>query len=857
MQRRNFIKNSAKLALGLGIGMSLGFSTVKNWYDNVHGSLVAGDLAAIKKKLDDDFRKLLEWLRDNGWTGYLKSVLDINLDEGIDDINTRKEQLIKKLDPARLAKLCSDEQAGFDDFAGERLIQPGFPAYSLLFHALASPRVRPRDVKKYPDLKHIDLLENYIYALSKWEDQMAIYGIKQEEELVAAVFAYEYRPAFKTPHHSYADIVYSRTGIARVGDQPLNYDKINRCFVNLPAKADKEKNIAVTPARYGLFLARKVSNKDLSLLSTGLYKGGDSKDDRNDASKTFLLPIRKLFNDDELVKGELKFTEFHKSEKLQKFVQIKGVEILHGLQPTARFSAQLIEPAPDINSGSTFLVVPKAEALIRPAMEQQRTLFFKVPHKEKTEYDNRFFTALATQKVEDVELLDGSDPLYPDSLGRIYARYPSPRNQPMFVNITNEADTTKETFHPIDKKKDADFENKINAGGYYAPLFEDSLCDGRVEADLDVLTLDSSVVVSKHCLPAFSIVTAPDFFPLVDPLDLAGFDVAPGTSSESNFYEGGVASLATARIVPNPKMITPAKYNPTDTYLAVLSASVNSNSISGKKPDWYKDPKRERGYEPTGFLPDVASSVFAPGWDVTYCSLDNIHDIYIGTEGLGSPFIEDMKFCSALNGMWPATSPDAARTYQGGLESKYRNPTAVPLLDEEIGICGDGPAGKLNNSTGWDGEQGPYLQPAEKPNKWKINFTDIGRADAVTNALNGTIDMSKLRKLTCIELINRMECLRKCIEVLPPINFNNDVYKQKIPGYTYWWLLSAEKVNWGKENAKGLNMPDTLAGDNKGWLCNKQSARVKGEGISMYLLTLRRMNMKARLIMVQTPPISN
>jgi hypothetical protein len=186
-----------------------------------------------------------------------------------------------------------------------------------------------------------------------------------------------------------------------------------------------------------------------------------------------------------------------------------------------------------------------------------------------------------------------------------------------------------------------------------------------------------------------------------------------------------------------------------------------------------------------------------------------------------------MKFCAALNGMWPATSPDAARTYQGSNEPEYRNPTAVPLLDHEIGICGDGPAGKSNESWGWDGEQGPYLEKVA--GKWKVNFTDLGRADAVNNALDGKIDMSQLRKLTSTELIKRMDCLKMCIQALPQKNFREE-YKGKITGYTYLWLLSAEKVNWGKEDANALNIPADLVGGNKDWIIKKENAKVNGEG---------------------------
>jgi hypothetical protein len=333
-------------------------------------------------------------------------------------------------------------------------------------------------------------------------------------------------------------------------------------------------------------------------------------------------------------------------------------------------------------------------------------------------------------------------------------------------------------------------------------------------------------------LPAFSIVTAPDFFPQVDPLDLVAFDVAPGMSPESHFYEGGVASLATARIRPNPKAVGTVNDPALLTFTAVLTGKhapgVSRQTTGGID---FGDPTLERDYYTSSFLPDVSSSVFAPGWDVTYSSDKRYGpEIYIGTEGLGSPFIEDMKFCAALNGMWPATSPDASRTYQGSHETEYRNPTAIPLLDNELGYHKNAPCtdARLLNTSGWDGEQGPYLE--KRGNEWKVNFTDLGRADAVQNTLEQKLDMSVLRLLTSAELIRRMTCLKLCIGALPKVNFRTKEELGKMVAYTYLWLVSAEKVAWGKEDAAGHGIPANLRGTSKDWITSRSNAKVTGDG---------------------------
>jgi len=197
---------------------------------------------------------------------------------------------------------------------------------------------------------------------------------------------------------------------------------------------------------------------------------------------------------------------------------------------------------------------------------------------------------------------------------------------------------------------------------------------------------------------------------------------------------------------------------------------------------------------------------------------------------LGSPFVEDMKLCAASNGMWPASSPDSARTYQGSLDPYSRNATAIPLLDDELGFHKNSPAGMMmhKETFGWDGVQGPFLE--NNGGKWQINFADMGRADVVQNALDGNIDMSKLRTLTSAELIARMACLRRCIDFLPKINFKGYKSADKMVAFTRWWLISAEPVDFGKEDAKGWGIPNNLVGNDTKWATAKANAKVSGKG---------------------------
>ncbi len=829
MKRKEFLKLGA-LALAMGPANTIFSSGRSRMHLFSFLENDEKDIAKVSAYVQENFSILMIWLSKNGWTTYLQEVLGVNLTLTGDALRT---ELLKDLDKDALQKLKDLPGSGFDDFAGMNMIKPGFPAFSLLYHALASPRVRSAGIKAYPELEHIDVLENYIYALAEWQHLKDIYEVKSNDDLVMAVFAYEYRPAFKTPHHEYADMVYSRTGVARIGQHDINYDTINRCYTNKPKDGIPVKKVAVVPARYGLFIAKRVKSNEIDLMKTGVYKPGDKFNDKNDAERTFLQPIRKVFHHDILFnESKLTFHEAHKSEKLAKLAEHTDLKFYRDLKPTARDSKYLIVQNANItNVISSFLVVSQPKELIRVAKEGNKVLYFQVPAMipgEDGYSPNRYFTSYNTQDVEDVELLVKGKGK--NNYQKIPNQYDEPRTQPLFLNITHQQDTLIAAgYHEV--LKDDAFEKRINDGLYQSPLFEDSICEGKVTAQI---TIEPSGVLKglyPESLSAYSIVTAPDFFPQVDNFDLVDFDVAPGKIvGKSNFYEGGVASLATARLTPNPKLFAVNNLSDNQTYTAVLSQK-SKTAMPSIQSGKFKDPALPKGYVVSGFLPDVASSVFAPGWDVTYSAdKPGSTDVYLSTEGLGSPFVEDMKLCAASNGMWPASSPDSARTYQGALDRDYRNPTAIPLLDDELGFHKHSPAGMLMNKEtfGWDGVQGPFMENIN--GKWVINFADVGRADVVQNALDGNLDMSKLRNLTSAELISRMACLRKCIDHLPKANFNTHQKDARMPAFTRWWLISAEPVHFGKDDAQGWGIPVNLVGTDTKWITDKSNAKISGKG---------------------------
>src|SRR5262245_14410674 len=186
------------------------------------------------------------------------------------------------------------------------------------------------------------------------------------------------------------------------------------------------------------------------------------------------------------------------------------------------------------------------------------------------------------------------------------------------------------------------------------------------------------------------------------------------------------------------------------------------------------------------FLPDAAANVFAPGWNISLGT--DGRDVYYAAYGLGSPFPEDAKLCAALNSFWPAVAPDASRTF--GYQDDG-SPTAIPLMDGELGYHPDHPrarAGEVASHRGRDGEYGPFLESVDGAEF--VNFASIVRSDYVSNSLGKKLGVRLTAGIDSAELIRRMTVLRRALAALPPAGdrVNN----------TNLWLVTAEAVpGWG------------------------------------------------------------
>jgi len=705
----------------------------------------------------EDVKGSLDRLAGRGWRSLLKQVTDGELDIGV-PLAKLKDQLLRPLGTIRR------NTAGFQEFAtqGLQAVAPGAPARSLLYHAFASADVRPlRNGKPsanpddYPTLEDLDALENFIYGC-------AGKALKEFNRPVLAVFAYQYRSRLFTPHRQHADLAFSRVGLGRIGTEASDYDPLTRSFDPRPAG---ERGFRVLPARFAAFIAEERSPTGLD----SVLRPVDVDDDL-----PFLFPRHKLFSGKEclvagdgapLDLGKVMFHAYHVNEKLRR-LHIEGdanpnaIPAPSGFNlnsaPFVREDAELVDLEP---MGESLLVVSKPAKLVRTARQTvkgtPRLVGFDVPREKTTKNQtNRFLTSLSLNFPVD---------------GRAAPEYANIRQEIVkTANGTKVVDLNRMPAEPAEGE--LGFEDKLRKGGYRTAHFIDQTCDGAIAASVKGLDL------RQRC--AYSLVTAVDFFPQVEQLELQEWvetiSGAPIGIKEPplQFRQGGPKPLSDGRFsrtqarttrshrspnrrlpFPGPNPPQPTAFpDPGETLTVELTASAVVGSAAAGKSF---DPFTATAGVST-WLPDAASDVFAPGWDI---SLD---DRSYSAYGLGSPFAEDAKLCAALNSYWPAAAPDSARTYGN-------NDTSVPLLDGELGYSPDHPrvlAGEVDSNLGWDGDYGPFL--FEENGGRYLNCSDENRADLTRRAFDGKVGFSGLDRVTTEELIRRMEELRFCLGILLP-----------------------------------------------------------------------------------------
>lgn len=675
--------------------------------------------------LIDDVKKICDRLAPSGWRDLL---LDVS--HGVLDISQANATALKNALAKPLPQI-KRSHPGFEDFSrdGAQGITPGLPAQSLLYHAFHSPNVLTgptgNALVRFPTLRDLETIENYVFGVNPptVQDLLQKTGA---QKLEVVVFSYEYRPAKDTCARLQADVAYSRTGISRVGTADMQYRPERRGFW-AGVEADPFA-IRVCPARFGAFLAVKQKGNAAKPLPMRFMTG--------DASLHFWVPVHKLFNGKECIKGldlKVEFKSFHVNEKLRR------IRLAFGKNPPNAAPYIFSTGIAEFVSGGTL-----CEGLLAPVVHERLV-------EPAVEADGKF----ATFKV----------PVNTDTFGAF-----EPRGLPTNLQGTPEylhARTEVKNGTLIDLNNDPsrpDVLKTVQKGGYDALLYVDFTGDGQIDATVTGAEQEGRISTARH--PAYSLVGAPDFFASTGQRELTEWTV-------SNEVPQSVQSQVWARPpIPLSDVRRPAnlqlKNNTFDRTEKTVTAVV---SLFGPPPTTLNQV-RSRDVERHSCLPDDAAGLFAPGWDVSRDTLNQTE--HLAAYPLGSPFPEDSKLCAALSTFWPSVAPDISRGMEPNPNTTLRA-TVAPLTDEEIGQVGSLP---------WDGNPGPKVITIN--NQQFVDVASFFHVDYVKTALDNRFTLRLLSRITAEEYQRRVLTMVLANKVL---GSNPDG----------WFLLSYLRVSPGDQ----------------------------------------------------------
>ncbi|MET0764039.1 MAG: hypothetical protein ABWY29_04180 [Blastococcus sp.] len=627
----------------------------------------------------DGVRAACQRLAPHGWSELLAAH---GLDLGAGDLAAELSRPLPSIDR---------ELPGFEDFAAEgtRGIAPGLPARSLLYHALASPNVVTgadgRELTAFPTAAELEAVENYVFGVRP-PSLPDVLARAADAAVAVVVFAAEYRPSFQTPHQRHADLVFARTGVARVGTAEPRYDGRRRGF--LPGVEGDPHRFRVLPARYGAYLAMRVPGDEASFVPMRHRRA--AQQEPGDASRQFWVPLHKLFSGQECLRGQsltVALRTTHVNEKIRRIHLALGPDASWGRpdidRPPFRFTEGIaaLTTDPDLDSGT---VVPEPHpTLVAPADYQGRPLTFRVP------------------------------PNQPLSSSLNIAAEGLWRHGPEYVHVRSRV---ADDGTVVDLNEEPDVAGVVAAGEYRARHYVDFTGDGWVAAVVPQL---ATAVPRQRS--AYSLVTAVDFFPSTDQRELLEWTAqrVPRRFRET-IWRITPDPLSDERFAPNVTLTGSGFRTDDDTVTALVSLPLTPPV----RPTRLETARTERH----SHLPDDAAGVFAPGWDVSVDGRPGGPE-HLAAYGLGSPFPEDSKLCAALSAFWPAVAPDAARTFQPARDW----PTVAPLTDEEIGVVGGLP---------WDGVPGPRLVPGGAGSGDVVDYPSLDHTDYVANSLRGTFSLA-------------------------------------------------------------------------------------------------------------------
>jgi hypothetical protein len=648
---------------------------------------------------------------------------------------------------------------GFEDFAleGARGIEPTSPARSLLYHALASPRVIEgaggAALTAFPTPAEIESVENYVFGI-KPPSLEELRARHPGAPMVIAVFATEYRPAQDTVHGHHADLCFSRTGVSRVGTVPALYDGRARGF--LPFVEEDVFGIRVLPARFAPYIAVELSGDKASF---GPLRPHEPRGERKgDESNKFWVPVHKLFDGPECLSGfdlHVFLNAHHMNDKVRRVHENSAV-----IDKWADFQTHQEHP----------FTVTEGLATCSADPDHGCGLLSPVPHARLVE--PAVYTGSARPDLRGQTITFVVPEGMVNSSGSAGRSSGKSENQlsPEFVHIRSQLIESGVTGNPpeqVDLNGKPDMLDLLAKGNYNAVIYLDHTADGWVSARCSELAHEVPWQVS-----AYSIIAPPDFYPKVGQRALLeSIQGSVPTSQQRGLWNiAPPDALSDQRYAPN-LALRGSGFDKSDiTVTAIISLP---RAGAAKQTSYARAEVSRRSH-----LPDESAAIFEPGADVGVFQSEGTFNL--AAYKLSSPFPEDTKICAAVSAYWPAAIPDAARSFdQGGNivgTSIPHNPwTAVPLTDQELGQDGGVP---------WDGIGGPTVVVHE--GKEYAEYLRDEYADYVLNTIANKFTLALVGRVGLNEYRDRLFSMARVYNVL-------DVADSK----DYYSLLSFRRASRG------------------------------------------------------------
>ena len=586
-------------------------------------------------------------------------------------------------------------------------------------------------------MAEIETIENFIFGVQP----RTLAAIKQatgNAKLAVVVFATEYRPCPDTADGIHADLTFSRTGIARVGTARPKYLPDVRGYWS--EDEDNPHAFRVIPTRFTAWLAAAVPGSRARVMRLSAAKAKEQH-------RTFWIPVHKLFDGDECIRG-LNLTLAGSA----RFFNMKLQKVMKSLKKNVSGFPFVIEDGlaelAERSEHGRFAVVPVVQdALVKPAIVDGKPVSYRVPSGPGgfATYTTAF-TTRTDETGEEVEI--HKFPAY------VHAR----------TQVTNGA------F--VDLNEQANVDAVVAAGGYDALMYMDMTGEGWVDVQVAQL---SGVAGIEAARPAYALLSAPDLFPSCGQREVSRWSVS--NEIPASFRNGQIWGVPP---IPLSEMRKPANLQLPETPFEqkddTMTAVVGIGSGAGL-PLLVRVPDAMRA----STLPDDGAGVFAPGWDVSVDVKGPAQTgvMHLAAYGLGSPFPEDAKLCAALSTFWPAVAPDVYRTMPIHTGNEDLRGTVAPLTDEEIGQVGNQP---------WDGVAGPRL--VQEGNETFVEMASFLNVDYVTNAAESRFNNRLIARVNAEEYQRRVLAAARVHWILSGgMNVR--------PTRTQWLILSFRRVSDG------------------------------------------------------------